>query len=122
MKLINPLPKDASYLYHYTSVDTALNYILKNRTLKFNPFNAVNDPREKKEWDISPFVRMGLNLELKQYDAISREISDLLKSNAKMVCFCRDKDEAIGQWQPEALFNRGFSKPNMWHHYGNEHK
>jgi len=122
MKLINPLPSDASYLYHYTSADTALNYILKDGTLKFNSFGQVNDPRESKAWDISPYVRAGLNLALEQYDAISQEISDILKANAKLVCFSRDKDEAIGKWQPEALLDRGFAKPSMWHHYGDKHR
>lgn len=121
MKLINPLPPDVSYLYHYTTADTALNHILKKRTLKFNSFSKVNDPRESKEWDISPFVRMGLNLELGQYDAISREVSEILKGNAKLVCFSRDKNEAVGKWQPGALLERGFSKPSMWHHYGEKH-
>lgn len=121
MKLINPLPPDAPYLYHYTTTCIALNHILKNGTLKFNSFSNVNDPRESKDWDISPFVRMGLNLELDQYDAISHEVSDILKANAKLVCFSRDKNEAIGKWQPEALLNRGFSKPSMWHHYGGKH-
>jgi hypothetical protein len=121
MKLINPLPPDASYLYHYTSADTALNYILKNGTLKFNSFSQVNDPRESKACDFSPFVRDDLNLSREQYDSISREISDVLKANAKIVCFSQDKDAAIGKWQPEALLDRGFAKPSMWHHYGDKH-
>ena len=121
MKLINPLPPDAPYLYHYTTADTALNHILKDGTLKLNPFSRVNDPRESKAWDISPFVRADLNLSLEQYDAISREVSDALKANAKLVCFSRDKDAAIGKWQPEALLDRGFAKPSMWHHYGDKH-
>jgi len=121
MKLVNPLPQDPSYLYHYTSADTALKYILKDGTIKFNSFNQVNDPRESKAWDISPFVRADLNLSLDQYDTISRNISDTLKANAKLVCFSRDKDAAIGAWQPQALLDRGFAKPNMWHHYGDKH-
>ena len=121
MKLINPLSPDDAYLYHYTTTDTALNHILKNGTLKFNSFNNVNDPRESKNWDMSPFVKPNLNLTLDQYDAISREVSDILKANAKLVCFSCDKNEAVGKWQPEALLHRGFSKPSMWHHYGGEH-
>lgn len=121
MKLINPLSPDASYLYHYTSTDTALNHILKSGTLKFNSYGLVNDPRENKEWDISPFVRADLNFSLEQYNEKSREISNMFKANAKLVCFSRDKDEAIGKWQPEALFDRGFAKPSMWHHYGDKH-
>ncbi len=64
---------------------------------------------------------MGLNLELDQYDAISREVSDILKANTKLVGFSRDKNEAAGKWQPEALLDRGFAKPSMWHHYGGKH-
>jgi len=74
VEIINPLPRDASYIYHYTSVDTALNCILKDGTLKFNPFSQVNDPRESKAWDMSPFVRADLNLSLEEYDAIARAI------------------------------------------------
>jgi hypothetical protein len=121
MKLVNPLPPDASFLYHYTTTDTVLNHILKNGTLKFNSFRKVNDPRESKEWDMTPFVSMDSNLDLDQYHAISREVSDILKANAKLVCFSCDKNEAIGKLQPEALLYRGFSKPSMWHHYGGKH-
>lgn len=121
MKLINPLQDGNAYVYHYTSCDTALTHILRNKTLKINPFKNVNDPRESKHWDISPFVRAGLNLELKQYDAISLEVSQIIKSNAKLVCFSRDKPSAVKAWQPEALLNRGFAKPSMWHHYANGH-
>lgn len=121
MSLINPLPANDLYLYHYTTIDIALDYILKNGTIKFNTFSKVNDPRESKKWDLSPFVRAELNLELEDYEEISRKISDLLKANAKLVCFCCDKQEAIGKWQPEALLDRGFTKPSMWHHYGGKH-
>lgn len=119
MKLINQLPSDAAYLYHYTSADTALKHILKNGTLQLNSFSRVNDPRESKEWDMSPFVRAGVNLSIEQYDAISRKISDMIKANAKLVCFSRDKGEAVGKCQP---LDRGFAKPSMWHHYGDEHR
>lgn len=121
MKLINPVPPDAPYLYHYTSADIALNHILKNGTLKLNSFSEVNDPREKKEWDISPIVSVDKNLSLEEYDEIARDISSILKNNAKIVCFCRDKDASIGKWQPQALLDRGFAKPSMWHHYGGKH-
>ena len=119
MKLINPLSPNDNYLYHYTTTKTAINYILPTGKLKFNSFSNVNDPRECKQWDISPVVRSNLNFDLKDFDAISEEISNILKSNAKLVCFSQDKEEAIEKWQPEALFDRGFARPNMWHHYSN---
>lgn len=119
MKLINPLQDENAYVYHYTSCDIALTHILGNRTLMFNTFKNVNDPRESKHWDVAPFVRAELNLEYRQYDAISKGVSQLLKSNAKLICFSRDKPEAVNAWQPEALFSRGFAKSSMWHHYAN---
>ncbi|HQO79248.1 MAG TPA: DUF2971 domain-containing protein, partial [Thermodesulfobacteriota bacterium] len=96
-----------------------MKYILPTGTLMFNPFSKVNDPRECKQWDISPFVPMDWKLDLEGYDTIAKQVSDILKSNAKLLCFCRDKDEARGKWQPRALLDRGFARPSMWHHYGN---
>lgn len=121
MKLINPLEDDNAFLYHYTSSDTALRHILKTGTLLFNSFGKVNDPRESKHWDISPHVRGNIELELEQYVEISREVSEILKSNAKLICFSEDKPESRNAWQPEALLKRGFAKPSMWHHYGKGH-
>src|SRR5216684_1352726 len=120
-ELINPLPSDAFYLYHYTSTNTALNHILKTGTLMFNSFQKVNDPRESKQWEISTMVNGDLNLKHKDYQLIAREVSQTLKGNAKVACFSRDKVEAVGKWQPEASLHRGFAKPSMWHYYANKH-
>lgn len=38
------------YLYHYTDAKTAIEFILKNRTLKFGPYTGTNDPKERKNW------------------------------------------------------------------------
>lgn len=121
MKLINPLEDASAYLYHYTSTETALEYILKTGTLLFNSFSRVNDPRESKYWDISTLIRADINFEPEQYDALSSEISQILKSSAKLVCFSQDKPESQNAWQPRALLQRGFAKPSMWHHYANGH-
>lgn len=42
-------------LFHFTKADTAINYILKNNTLRFNSFKNVNDPRESKNWPFKLF-------------------------------------------------------------------
>jgi hypothetical protein len=121
MKLINPLTSSDKYVYHYTRLDTALNYILQNSTLKLNSFSGVNDPRESKNWDIAANIRLELNFDLKDHDAVSEQISKALKSNIKLVCFSRDRKEAENKWQPEGLLDRGFARPSMWHHYGDVH-
>lgn len=121
MKLINPLQDKNAYLYHYTKSDTALNFILKNNTIKLNSFSSVNDPRENKTWNISPFVNAEAKIEHDEYERIANEVSSYLKANAKLVCFSRDKAEANGELHPNAIFDRGFSKPSMWHHYADEY-
>lgn len=46
--------KISEYLYHYTSIDT-LELILKNRTIRFNSLNNVDDKEEKFTEDLSDF-------------------------------------------------------------------
>lgn len=122
MKFTNSLKSCKKYLYHYTSCDVALSYILKSNTLMFNSFSNVNDPRESKKWEISPFIRSDLGLAKDKYEKIADNVSELLKGrNAKLLCFSRDNLESEGALQPWALFDRGFNKPSMWHHYGDQH-
>jgi len=121
MNLVNPLKNLDSHVYHYTSSDTALRYVLGDGSLRLNSYRNVNDPRESKSWVFSPCVRSTLNLELREYEEISINVSEIMKGNAKLLCFSRDRPEAVGAWQPSALLDRGFAKPNMWHHYANSH-
>ena len=121
MKLINPLPSSDQFVYHYTKLDTALSYILKTGTLKLNSFSGVNDPRESKNWTIAANIRAAQNLDPEGFDRISDHISGLLKSNTKVICFSKDRKEAARKWQPDALPDRGFARPSMWHHYADAH-
>lgn len=120
--LINPLSGNNEYLYHYTKSSTVINHIFNKKTLMLSSFTKVNDPREYKDWDFITLVPASLNFTLQEYDQRSKEVSDFLKQNAKMICFCADKAEAVGKWMPDAMFYRGYSKPTMWHHYADQHK
>lgn len=118
--LVNPLSGKNEYLYHFTKSQTVID-IFGSETLKLNSFSNVNDPRESKDWDFATLVPSNLNYSPEEYDRQSKELSDFLKKNSKMICFCSDKTEAVGKWMPEALFYRGYSKPAMWHHYADQH-
>src|ERR1051325_6605574 len=122
MKLINPLSSSDKYVYHYTRLDTALDYILKNGTLMLNSFAKMNDPRESKSWTIATMVDSRVSLKDEDWDALSARVSSMLKQNAKIACFSKDRKAAENKWQPEALLDRGFTRPNMWHHYADAHK
>jgi hypothetical protein len=121
MFLVNQLDSSEKYVYHYTKVDTALNYILKMGKLRLNSFSKVNDPRESKNWSIITTVSPSSDLNLQEWDALSDVVSDALKRNVKLVCFSKDSPLAVSQQMPESRISRGFAKPSMWHHYANAH-
>ena len=41
-----PYGKPGDFLYHYTSLATAVEHIIPSQTLLLNPFRRLNDPRE----------------------------------------------------------------------------
>ncbi len=107
------------YLYHYTSMDTAINYILYNRTLRFNPLANVNDPMESdpNRWVFRNWEKGNTS------ETIRDQLSDHFKNRTKVVCFSRDIQ---GDWGPGCcpidFCARGHSKPRMWATYGDDHK
>ena len=108
------------YLYHYTSMDTAINYILYNKTLRFNPLANVNDPMESDPnyWAFS-------NLEKgDKSKVIHDQVSDYFKNRTKVVCFSLDDqgDWDSPEFSPLDFCARGHSKPRMWATYGDDHK
>lgn len=50
----NTQEKETEYLYHYTSVDS-LALILKNRTIRLNSLDKMDDLQEQKTSDINNF-------------------------------------------------------------------
>lgn len=48
--MIEHVTQTDEFLYHYTTVDKALNYILKSRMLRFGAYANSNDPKETKIW------------------------------------------------------------------------
>lgn len=122
MHIINPLGSRETYVYHYTKHTTALDYILNQGTLQLNPFSGVNDPRENKAWRFALELSDWQGREIEEWDRASDKISSIIKGKAKLACFSMDRQTAVGKCQPDGLPDRGFARPSMWHHYGEEHK
>lgn len=107
------------YLYHYTSAGTAINFVLRNRTLRFNPLANVNDPMEAdpNRWAF----RNPRNDDAQR--AVHDQLSDRFRNRTKVVCFSRDVQ---GDWGPGCCPHdycaRGHSKPRMWATYGRDHR
>ena len=49
----NNLSDPNKYIYHYTSLTAAFDYILPSNLLRVSPFYHTNDPRESKYWNLS---------------------------------------------------------------------
>jgi len=94
------------YLFHYTSVETLLDYILSGQTLRLSPMSELNDPKESK-FSVSTFFGG------KGIDAI-RTLQDQWRSfhhsRVKATCFSCD-DPSIAIRGGEHMFHGYFQFP-----------
>ncbi len=108
------------FLYHYTTVDKAVNYILKTRTLRFGAYANTNDPKETKTWQFDLGTNEDRDLGAYKMWETSAWLSNRLKERARLLCFSMDRAPLTGNpWSD--IFNRGFSKPRMWAQYADRH-
>ena len=72
-----------TYVYHFTTRETALEFILPSMTIRFNPAKYVNDPREAKTWDFEfgGGLEKAMDNVIMQFDA-----SEYAKSTTMMFC------------------------------------
>ncbi|KTB63867.1 MULTISPECIES: DUF2971 domain-containing protein [Pseudomonas] len=108
------------YLYHYTSTETAINFILKDHTLRFSPYTGTNDPKESKNWVFDVGTNENRDLGIYNSAELSEWLSKELKQNTRLICFSRDTPHLTGNHLAD-IFSRGFCKPRMWAQYANRH-
>ncbi|MFW2601859.1 DUF2971 domain-containing protein [Aliarcobacter butzleri] len=104
-ELTNFLNSDDA-IFHYTKKETAMEYILNDKKLKFGFFHSTNDPYEYKKRLTSAFgwgdINQSLFLE-------SMKLIDNTIQNTSFLSFCRNSN------------NKGYEKPRMWSQYGQNH-
>lgn len=107
------------YVYHYTSRETAIEYILESFKILANSFLLLNDPKESKNWWFVAEDTEGFTAENSQslHDAMINS-QYLIKDNCKIFCCSRDLPST--GYNPSYL-GRGFAKPRMWATYGRNH-
>lgn len=118
--MIENVTSSESYLYHYTSADIALKYIIANRTLQLGSYVGTNDPKESKVWEFNLGTNGASDLGSYKMTEMSEWLSVALKGKAKIACFSMDSRELSGNHLQD-IFRRGFSKPRMWAQYGDKH-
>lgn len=102
------------YVYHFTTAETALLYILPNLQLKFSSPSKTNDPSENKGFGYYYIFR---DLLFKEIEG-RKLFRDYIENNIKLICFSKDyviKDGPI-EWD-----TNGYNHPTMWAHYAGKY-
>lgn len=104
-ELTNFLNSDDA-IFHYTKKETAMEYILNDKKLKFGLFHSTNDPHEYKKRSTPAFgwgdINQSLFLE-------SMSLIDNTIQNTAFLSFCGNSN------------HKGYKKPRMWSQYGQNH-
>jgi hypothetical protein len=92
-------------IFHYTKKETAMEYILNNKELRFGIFRKTNDPYEYN--DNFPLA-IGTNNDL--LAAKSMSLFNSSSKNTLFLSFCNNSDK------------NGYKKSRMWSQYGQNHE
>lgn len=108
-------------LYHYTTIEAAIEKILFEKQLRLSPFRALNDPREAKDFSYS-LQGTGLppeGIDQKHFGT-DRKLNELLKDQGKLICFSLDIVDK--HTDRNLYFLKGYAKSRMWSQYGQNHR
>ena len=106
------MPQDYDkYLYHFTTAEKALCYILPSLELKLSSISHTNDPKENKlfgAWDIFEHVPDF------QYIKLDKPFTEFINNKCKVACFSHD-------YKIRGRNYSGYDHPAMWAHYANRY-
>jgi hypothetical protein len=104
------------YIYHFTTVEKALLYILPSLKLKLSPYLNTNDPKENKTFG---FWNIFENCNDFKRDEIEKAFKIFLENYCKLICF--SLDYTISKNNTD-FYISGFNHPTMWAHYGDNYR
>jgi len=100
------------WLYHYTTLTTALVFVLPSLMLRFSPFSEMRDPREFKRWWTSA-VGYADNMEAWTRAALEAdEHANALRDQFKLLSLTADEENSATD-----IFERGFARSRLWELY-----
>lgn len=102
------------FLYHYTSLEAAIEKILYSGNMRLGPFKQTNDPRESQDWGISGIGDLDDSGPLFQLLNLVNEDRKM----CKVLCLTQDDMEhnRLGYGR------RGFARSRMWAQYAVRHR
>lgn len=101
-------------LLHFTHANTAIDYILKNKTIRMQSFKNVNDPKESKEWSFKLFCFFKENKKLYNKQLFEK-LHSYIMNHIFISCF------SVQEHDGNYLDNYEHDL-RMWSQYGNNHK
>lgn len=116
------------YLYHYTTLETLLKYILPQKSIRFSPIRKTNDPQESNGRNFQLKDDIGImateNIDKKHINQFLQNqtmYKDALNKNIKILCFTQDY---VPEYNDSFCrdIGRGYAKPRMWSQYSDNHK
>lgn len=113
------------YLYHYTSLETALVRIIPTGKLRAVSLSQVNDPREYSDWYLNAVVDLdmpGEDVSNEEFVALSKIVNEEVRKRLKVLCFAADKPSAAAMEPPDYEFGRGYAHSRMWDQYADRHR
>lgn len=118
--LFGNISDSSEWVYHYTSRETALEYILSSGRIKLNTFTSLNDPRESKDWTFSLSAPSDYEVDTEGFLRMQEQGTKYVKNQCKVLCMVQDDPRAIINGH-DYMFHRGFSRPRMWAQYSDNH-
>ena len=114
--MLNSIEHFGDNIYHFTSSETALLYILPKLRLKLSSFLESNDPKEYKTFG---FWSIFKDCEMFKSGEIEKEFKKYLSVHCKQICFSNDYYEIPEKCERPYL---GYNHPTMWSHYASNSK
>ena len=99
-------------IFHYTKLETALEYILKNKQLLFTKYKDSKDPHESRNRKFS--LTTSETITWSQFDKlikINKDINKTIQNRLRITCFCMNKENYPGYFHSR-----------MWSQYADNHR
>lgn len=121
-KLNIPFP-NYNHIYHYTTANTAIEYILNEKEILFNSVRNTNDPLEFLDYChvVSTNGEIG-NTEIRRLIDVGHDINSIIKRKFKICCFCEDKEISGDLYSNNPIMYKGYCRSRMWSQYADDHK
>jgi hypothetical protein len=104
-------------LFHYTTAATALDYILRDATLRLSPPSRMNDPFESDPHLVN--LRGDLGEDRPDVMQVIQDASQLLRERCRLTCLALSGPH---EWSSLIGYGDGYTRARMWTQYADGHR